>query len=452
MSDPLPSPPPCYKRISTKAWIAIVASIVVVITAVILVLVLVVFRRISFFIYVNDIHLDPLYQPLSRSTDGSSCRNTTATSTVPYPFGQYGCDPPETLFRSMLKFWPTVAKSPDFILFGGDCLAHGTKFNRSQLQSVFRLVVDGMSSVYPGIPLLVTLGNNEFASDYGTFSDDPADFASLGEVMRPFLSAGQFSTFLNGGYYYHDLDDKKLRLLLLNTVIYSSRASRNSTLPDPYDQFAWIATSASAAHAKGYGVGIAMHIPPGISYIDLSQGWPDHYVQTFDRVCKDNNILFTLAAHTHYDMLMPVFGATGASKGYSLSSPAVSPVHGNNPAFRLVDYDGSGILNVHQYYTDILMNPQDELSWQKEYDFRDAYAVDDLGTESLRSVVKWVTETGEGTWRYKERVSSRAADNGAFYHCILTATTVEQVQQCMATLQNVRSRASLVPYGGDDGL
>jgi sphingomyelin phosphodiesterase acid-like 3 len=304
--------------------------------------------------------------------------------------------------------------------------------------------------VYPGIPLLLTVGNNEFASDYGTWAEDSADFKSLGEVMGSFIAADQMATFLSGGYYYHDLDHKKLRLLLLNTVIYSTVSSRNSTESDPYGQFAWIAKVATEAHSKGYSVGIAMHIPPGISYIDLSQGWPDHFVQTFDRVCKDNNILFTLAAHTHYDMLMPIFGANGASKGYSLSSPAISPVHGNNPAFRIVDYDGSGILDVHQYYTDILMNPQDNLQWQKEYDFKEAYNVNDLGTDSLLTVVKWVTETGEGTWRYKERISSRAADNGAFYHCILTATTVEQVRQCMDGLQSVRSRSSLVPYGNDN--
>jgi hypothetical protein len=45
---------------------------------------------IPFFLNVNDIHLDPLYRPLSRVTDGSFCRNDTTTPIAAFPFGQYG--------------------------------------------------------------------------------------------------------------------------------------------------------------------------------------------------------------------------------------------------------------------------------------------------------------------------------------------------------------------------
>jgi sphingomyelin phosphodiesterase acid-like 3 len=393
--------------------------------------------------------LDPLYRPFSRATDDSFCRNDTHSPIVAYPFGQYGCDAPEATFRSMLTFWKQSIPTPDFILFGGDALAHRTGFNRSQIQSVFRIVIKGMSDIYPGIPVLVTVGNNEFLPNYGTFANDALDLPSLGEVMRPFMTDDQYDTFTKYGYYYHDISKAKLRLLLLNTCIYSTSSTRGYTTEDPYGQFAWISQTAAAAHAQGYSVGIAMHIPPGVSYLNASQGWPDQYVQKFDTLCKDNNILFTLAGHTHYDMLMPVFGASGLSKGYSLSSPAISPQHSNNPAFRVVDYDESGIRDVHQYYADILMNPQTELQWKLEYSFRDAYSVDDLALQSLLKVVEWVTTTGEGTWRYKERVCSRAADNGAFYHCLLTATTTAQINECMAGLQSVRSLSRLLPYGGE---
>jgi hypothetical protein len=46
---------------------------------------------LPFFVYVNDIHLDPLYRPFSRVTDESRCRTNTTNPIKPYPFGQYGC-------------------------------------------------------------------------------------------------------------------------------------------------------------------------------------------------------------------------------------------------------------------------------------------------------------------------------------------------------------------------
>jgi sphingomyelin phosphodiesterase acid-like 3 len=352
---------------------------------------------LSEFIYVNDIHLDPLYDPFSYSMNidpkaSNTCRVRDPNSTVAFPFGQYGCDAPRSTFESMLVHWPTVTKDPDFILFGGDSIAHSTGYNRSGVQSIFSEVIVKMSAVYPNKPILVTLGNNDFVPNYGRVGDDTLDFASIGEVMRPFMNNEQYETFLKGGYYFQDLQKRKLRLLLLNTVAYAYR--RGHWADDPYDQFVWIENTTQDAHSQGYKVGIAMHIPAGVSYIGATQGWPTEYVNRFDEICKRNNIIFTLAGHTHYDMLMPVFGDDGASKGYSLSSPAISLSHSNNPAWRLMKYDENGIQDIHQYYADVLMNPQDKLTWQLEYKFADAYSVKGLSVDSLLKVVKWVTETG----------------------------------------------------------
>jgi hypothetical protein len=399
-----------------------------------------------FFLYVNDIHLDPLYRPLSRSADHSLCRTDTAVPSAAYPFGQYGCDSPPRLFNSLLEFLPTVAGSPDFVLFGGDATAHRTGVNRSEVQNVFRNVIEGLAAVWPSVPVLVTIGNNDLVPNYGSFENDSLDFESMAAVMRAFLSEGQMGTFLKGGYYSQDFHARRLRLLLLNTCVYST--VRGYSTVDPYDQFQWIRDEAAEARLKGYGVGIAMHIPPGVSYIDLTQGWMEEYVRKFDEICKENDILFTLAGHTHYDMLMPVYAPGGQSKGYSLSSPSISPQHSNNPGFRVISYDDTGIRNIRQYYADILMNPQQTLDWELEYDFAEGYSVQNLSTESLMKVVEWITTTGKGKWAYKERVCARASDNGAFYYCILKATTAQQIRECMAGLQG-KSLASMVPYGGD---
>ena len=69
------------------------------------------------FLYINDIHLDPLY--VSDSTP-SNCRQSSGTG-IHYPFGQYGCDSPESTFLSMINFLPKASTNPKFILFGGLC-------------------------------------------------------------------------------------------------------------------------------------------------------------------------------------------------------------------------------------------------------------------------------------------------------------------------------------------
>jgi sphingomyelin phosphodiesterase acid-like 3 len=397
------------------------------------------------FVYVNDVHVDPLYCPESNIVEdpNSFCRIGSNTSAVKHKFGQYGCDAPWETYLSMLSELPKVANKPTFILFGGDFPAHGLEFNRSQLQALIREGLHLLSEKFPKIPLLITIGNNEFEKNYGSFEDDPDDFASLAEIMKPYMDEQQLLTFQKGGFYYHDLSKAKLRLLLLNTVMYShNRPFRQ----DPYGQFEWIRDSARDAKKKGFKVGIAMHVPPGVTYWSLTQGWSNEYVPVFDEICHEFEISFTLAAHCHYDMLLPVFGETGVSQAYSLSSPSISPTHGNNPAFRIMKYRNGKIVDIVTYYADLLMNPQDRLDWRMEYGFADAYGVTDLGFENLLKVIKWVTETGEGMWRYKERIAARASDNGRFYYCILKATTAEQVKECMI---GVDSAKKLSPYNDE---
>jgi sphingomyelin phosphodiesterase acid-like 3 len=445
--------PSSEKRSKWRIAIAIFLGFAILVTVLTMVLVaFAFFTQSAEFIYVNDIHLDPLYDPYAYSMNidpdaSQACRVRDPNATVTFPFGQYGCDSPRSTFESMLAHWPTVTKDPDFILFGGDSIGHSTGYNRSGVQSIFSELITKMSAVYPNKPILVTLGNNDFVPNYGIKGNDTLDFASIGEVMKRFMNDEQYETFQKGGYYYQDLGKRKLRLLLLNTVTYAYR--RGYWGEDPYDQFAWIEKTAQDGHSKGYKVGIAMHIPAGVSYIGTTQGWPTEYVSRFDDICKKNDILFTLAGHTHYDMLMPVFGDDGASKGYSLSSPSISLSHSNNPAWRLMIYDENGIRDIHQYYAEVLMNPQDNLRWELEYKFSDAYSVKELSVDNLLKVVKWVTETGEGMWRYKERVGARASENGAFYYCILKATTTEQIDHCMSKVAQPRSRANLLPYNDE---
>lgn len=397
----------------------------------------------SQFIYVNDMHIDILYDPTSDKTNDSSgnCRRPYNASVKPYKFGQYGCDSPNTTVTSAFKAMGKFVENPKFILFGGDGIAHGTH-TREEIQSNFRFILDGLNEQFPKVPVLITVGNNDFVPNYGNPENETLDFRNIGDLFHEYgyMTDVQLDTFLTGGYYYWDDPSEKMRLLLLNTVLYSQLREVGE---DPRGQFAWIRSVCSDARAKGYKIGVAMHIFPGVSHWGSTQGWHDVYVQKFEKICKEFDVRFTLVAHCHYDMILPVYGNEGTSMGYSLSSPSISTAHKNNPAFRVMKYRDGEIADILQYYADIMMNP-DELNWKLEYRFTDAYDVADLSKDNVLKVIKWVTETGEGMWRYKEKVCAMASDNGKFYYCILKATTVEQVKECMGSL--AASRKSLSPY------
>lgn len=420
--------------------IVILASIAAMVTAIVLV------NKTAEceFVYFNDIHIDPRYDPysdVSKDKEGW-CRRPFNGTEKPFKFGQYGCDPPQLTIESAIASMPQVAKNPSFVLFGGDAPGHDLGLDRPGVQNIVNWTITEAKKAFPGIPILMTIGNNDFQVDYGQTETDPLDFASIAEVLREFMNDEQYNTFLKGGYYYHDIPEAKLRLLLLNTVLYST--SRPEADDDPRGQFEWIRTVSTDAKSKGMSVGAAMHIPPGVSHWSMSQGWYDKYVITFDTLVKELDIKFTMTGHNHNDMLMPVYGNSGASLGYALTSPALSPVHSNNPGFRIVKLGNGEITDIAQYYAEMMMNPEN-LKWELEYEFTKAYNVKDLSRNSLLQTVDWISHTGEGKWCYREKIGARADDHGSFYYCILQATTVEQVKECMKGLNSLKG---LTPYDG----
>lgn len=354
------------------------------------------------FVYINDIHLDPKYIP--SSSPQTFCREFDSKyASAPYYFGQYSCDTPILTFNSMLRFltkkiYPhsltNEARHPKFIVLGGDMPAHVLGYSMKQLHSFIGDMVHNISYSFnqgiSNIPIVFVLGNNEYVPNYGKndFSSDIDNFASLYEnVIDPYIlknisivdkeSANeQRSTFLKGGYYYYDIPECNLRILSVNSIIYNAYRTRdlklidpngtlNFDLNDPYGQFEWIlSTSLRAKNEHNYTVGMALHLPPGMTYTTgdyaaVLQGWHKHYIDRFDEILAQANIEFILGAHSHYDMFLPVNGKDSKSKLFSLAAPSVSPQHLNNPGFRIFKIKSSGEVDDYdQYYADIMKNPQ----------------------------------------------------------------------------------------------
>ncbi|EAX86868.1 Ser/Thr protein phosphatase, putative [Trichomonas vaginalis G3] len=430
-------------------WIFIAVAVVVVIVIIVTVTVVLVLKKkrnekYPGFLYLNDIHIDLSYNPKSNK---DWCHSQTNNLLESWEFGQYNCDPPPKLYDSLVESLKTNVPSVDFILLGGDLPSHDLGGNYTFLKEHFRLITDPLEKLYPNKKIFITLGNNDFQENYGSFKTDLKDFENAHEVFGKWMNEEQSKTFKKGGYYYEDMPELKLRLLLLNTVMYTNTKSRvfNESLKDPYDQFAWIRQTYKEGVDKGYKVGVALHVPPGIVYYKGIPGFPSMYLEEFGKVFEECDFSFTISGHSHIDTLNPLYKANVEEDNiqYSLSAVSVSPSHYNNPGYRYFEIKDGVLQDYTQFYADIMMNP-DSPKWEVEYKFRDAYKVKDLSKKSLNDATRYIRSKGSVIWSYRGYIYSQAEKYNPFFYCALRALTKEDVFKCSLDL-NV-NLSSIMPY------
>ena len=336
------------------------------------------------FVYFNDIHIDTKYNENSLYSEGTHCRTESASSTVPRPFGQYGCDIPEKTFDSMVDFLPSVAPNPDFILFGGDTVGHNLGLGTSGLKDVMQRVVDKLEAAYPNTPIFIDIGNNDYVVNYGNISTDADDFENVASVFGKFMDEAGLASFKKGGYYYKDFPSRNLRLFMLNGILYTNIRPYQDA--DPHDQMKWLDEKCKEAQDLGLKIGLTMHNPPGVTYpLSLKQTWHTEYIDAFYEIVKKYNVEFSICAHTHLDLLLPFHTENdmNASLFYIQSTPSLTTAHNNNPGFRVYTVESGVLANYDQYYADIMLNPQDKLDWQLEYSFNNVYKQANVSNDNI---------------------------------------------------------------------
>jgi hypothetical protein len=382
------------------------------------------------FIFINDIHYDPDYKSKG-SPSNNKCRIETNTSAVPHPYGQYGCDTPKSTLASMLSHAKSVLNEPSFVVIGGDVLPSGHGLTRDAANKVHAEVYNMVKDTFKDSDVFMVVGHTDLLNDYGDFGTDSADFAAIDKVYSAALSDKERETFKSGGYYYRDFPDHKVRILFLNTIVYSSERVFDDSRADPYNQFAFMTSASKEAEDEGYGVGAIIHLPPTVSSsTNLTNAFHDFYAEKFNRVVKEAGIRFILTGHTHYDTFLPLY-KNGESNLHILSAPSVSPSKGNNPAFRIVKIRTGEIEDYNQYFADLTSNPQ-ELKWEEEYSFTNAYDTDDVSPNSVQKAITCSQSSSTGRWRYRERLFARADQLSPFYYCLLNNYNKTEMEECMS--------------------
>jgi len=312
---------------------------------------------------------------------------------------------------------------------------------------------------FPESEVIVSLGNNDVVPDYylQLMADDegiplgtPETAGMLGVIYnalsrqdandnatttlteeqrieggssktKTVLTTDDKRTFLRGGYYSRTFHNDTLTVLSLNTVLYSGyfeptpSNENGDSDDDPGRQFSWMRTVLGNCRERGTQAMIVGHIPPAVGSFRHTQLWKDAYIQTYYEIVKefDNVITAQLFGHLHSDEfrvgLADYEGGSDSTTNYSmipsmntpiLLGPSITPLHGNDPSFRLVKYDRGGGGGIDDGKYRILDYDSHRFSfgtshWSKFYTFSKAYNMasdmikeEGLTSKAFRTIVK----------------------------------------------------------------
>src|SRR3990167_2330784 len=363
------------------------------------------------FISISDIHFDP-FITCYREKTGKPCPLIGKLQRAPIEewaelFMQYDTDPPYYKLNTnypLLNFALTVAKNiakqndAQFILVLGDFIGHDYQkyyekysmdYSESGYQLFFKKTLEylthELTKAFPNIDVFPVIGNNDsYYGDY-IFHRNGEFYNVLQSIWISLIKDKTNRTlmktsFLEGGYYVAEIPHHPdLRLIVLNTVLFSNRAIGRGINQAAWEELNWLHKQLELAHSKHQHVMIAMHIPPGVDiYASLEfrlfrllDLWKLEYTKRFESELREfaSDILIIFAGHLHTDWFQ-VLTLNNIHRIPITGTPSVSPIYGNNPGFKLYTYSAKSqrIVNFETYSYSIHTNHL----WQRE-SYRNRY-------------------------------------------------------------------------------
>lgn len=377
----------------------------------------------------SDIHFNPFYDPsIFAALDAAPAGDwaaifQTASVKAPSPWASDTNYPALVLALSSIS--QNLGASP-FVVYTGDLLGHNFpelfKQNNGGVQNdaamkafadkTVAFVMGQIRSAVGNLPVVFALGN---ADSYLGALPEPSFLANTAELFYTKFLNGcadhqQFlSSFTQGGYYAAQPSGTNLTVIGLNTVLFGFAPTESEVQAE----LAWLDSSLAAAQAAGRTVWLLMHVPPGAvlgttastagnvaadgHITTATMMWtPGRYERFMAILAKHPGLIaMTLAAHTHMDEYRVL------APGQVLEvTPAISPVFGNNPAFKVFSIAGDS-LRATDYQIlsyDLASLPRQFTSY---YRFSAAYSMQGLLDVSLSTLRPVLATRGEAQALYR---------------------------------------------------
>ncbi|HTV14954.1 MAG TPA: metallophosphoesterase [Acidobacteriaceae bacterium] len=387
-----------------------------------------------------------------------------------------GVDTPYPLLTAAFEGMHAQQPSPDFITITGDLIAH--KFDCRYKATVsaptpqeysefvantIQFVVNQLRATYPGVPIYVSLGNND--SDCGDYRLDPHDpmlaraAAAIGDALPPGERRHAEAEFVTGGYYSVNMAPPMLdtRIIVLNDIFFAPNYKSCSGEANPAPaaaEIAWLGQTLAQAHENGQNVWVIGHIPPGVNVYATMKSMADvcgaGTASMFMDASKIDGLLtqysdivrLGLFAHTHMDEIRLVTpGGGAADQGVPLKLvPSISPVDGNNPSFTIAKVEPA-TATVKDFDVFVGSNQTGQgITWTEDYDFDRAYGVTSFTAVAVGSVINQFradpkAQTGASRQYIRSYFKGDAARELApfwpQYTCSLANTTAASYKTCV---------------------
>ena len=389
------------------------------------------------FLIASDIHFNPMADP-SLLADLMAAAPAQWEAILQRSkltaFSQYGHDTNWWLFQSSLDQMRATLHHPAFIMITGDILAHQFPQNfasamhdqdrehyRSFVLKTVEFVALEFRKRFPDTKILITPGNNdEECGNYsvranGTFLNDTADLAR--SLAHADDGVGAEWKAL-GSYNVPHPSLRGIRILSLNTVFFSEQyhadSFRDGCAPvastGPADLLQWLQSNLAQAKAAHEKIWLMFHIPPGMDGFTTTKQyvfqllrsdspndsacakamvpmWVPSWTTQYDSLLEkyQDTVIASFAGHTHADDFR-LINAAGTIKLFVLIDPAISPIYGQNPAFRVVTFERDGTLADQSTY--YLTNLEKASvtgggTWEKEYTFSEQWKMRRLDAARL---------------------------------------------------------------------
>lgn len=360
------------------------------------------------FLVLSDIHFDPFLHCTKKPCELIKTLKQAPVTSWPTLLSQQGDklstyrqDTNYALLKSSLTAAKEAAKEHQvqFVLVLGDFLGHDyrklyKKYSQDKTRAGFEaftkktmdFIAQELGQAFPNISVYSLPGNNDtYGKDYElepngrAFRDFEGAWAPLIQVKGHV--AEMQKTFKEVGYYSFLAPNSKLRFIMLNSVLFSSHNKNKNVATYAVKQLNWLKDELSAAKSAQEKVIIAMHIPMGIDVyatlriklFTLIQLWQTKYIKTFKSILAEYapEIKAIFAGHLHADWFQIVTFKDQGHEIPAIGTPAISPLFGNNPGFKIYIYskEKGALKNFITYYYPLNQHGP----WKVEYDFHATY-------------------------------------------------------------------------------
>ncbi|XP_024086116.1 acid sphingomyelinase-like phosphodiesterase 3b isoform X2 [Cimex lectularius] len=350
----------------------------------------------------------------------------------------------------------TIQGDIEFILWSGDSISDSVKQEEK---------FDAMNNL---TELLKRTFNSQFVFPVLGHTDPP-DIVKLGQLWKNWLPTEALLSFTKGGYYMIEMKSKKLKVIALNTNLWTSD---NEVDKDPGGQWAWLEQLLAKSLRKDETVYLVGHVSPGY---DERQGAPPrmglakiHNERYHEMVQKYSEVITgQFFGHLHSDTFRLVYNEHGEPISSIFLTPSITPKRttsgANNPAIRLYtfDTDDGEIVNYMQYYMDLpKSNEANEAIWTLEYNFTRYYGLNAVSPDELHQLVQTFTSP-EGMqlfgryWMANSVRSYKLPTNTAWtnaHFCAITQLEYNQYQNCLSTRASALAASKMEPTESTSGV